>query len=296
MNVHHVELFYYVAKHGGVSAAARHIPYGIQQPAISAQVMQLEETLGVVLFQRRPFALTAEGKVLFDHIAPFFGRLNEIEFQLRGGAETRLRLAAPEIVQREYLPGLLSRMKKRIKGFHFTLTNGRQQEIEPLLLAGEADLGLAIATSKPLAGVNSRELMSLKPVLLVPEKSRIFKAEDLLKLDRIDIPLITQDKAEALVKSFGEDLQKRGITWVPTLMLGSLDIIGRYVAQGFGIGLAVSVPQIHLSKGVREVPLEGFRPLSFSLLWRGRMTAVQEAFADEAAGLAEMLMRARDGG
>lgn len=291
MNVHHVELFYYVAKHGGVSAAARHIPYGIQQPAISAQVMQLEDALGVTLFQRRPFALTTEGRVLYDHIAPFFGGLNELEFRLRGGADTRLRLAAPEIVQREYLPGLLSRMKKRIKGFHFTLTNGRQQEIEPLLLAGEVDLGLAIATSKPMAGVNARELMSLKPVLLVPEKSRIFKAEDLLKLDRIDIPLITQDKAEALVKSFAEDMQKRGITWVPSLMLGSLDIIGRYVAQGFGIGLAVSVPQIHVCKGVREVPLEGFRPLSFALLWRGRMTAVQEAFADEAAALAGILLR-----
>ena len=36
MNVHHLELFYHVAKYGGVSAAARHMPYGIQQPAISA--------------------------------------------------------------------------------------------------------------------------------------------------------------------------------------------------------------------------------------------------------------------
>jgi DNA-binding transcriptional LysR family regulator len=42
MNVHHLELFYYVARHGGVSAAARAMPYGIQQPAISAQILQLE--------------------------------------------------------------------------------------------------------------------------------------------------------------------------------------------------------------------------------------------------------------
>lgn len=28
MNVHHLELFYYVAKHGGISAAVRRIPYG----------------------------------------------------------------------------------------------------------------------------------------------------------------------------------------------------------------------------------------------------------------------------
>ena len=52
MNVHHLELFYYVAKHGGISAAVRKIPYGIQQPAISGQMTKLEQDLGVRLFER----------------------------------------------------------------------------------------------------------------------------------------------------------------------------------------------------------------------------------------------------
>ena len=50
MNIHHLELFYYVACHGGISEAVRHMPYGIQQPAVSDQVIQLEEFLGVTLF------------------------------------------------------------------------------------------------------------------------------------------------------------------------------------------------------------------------------------------------------
>ena len=33
MNIHHLELFYYVAKFGGISEAVRNMPYGIQQPA-----------------------------------------------------------------------------------------------------------------------------------------------------------------------------------------------------------------------------------------------------------------------
>ena len=53
MNIHHLELFYYVARHGGIMEAVRNIPYGIQQPAISGQVAQLEEHLGVRLFERR---------------------------------------------------------------------------------------------------------------------------------------------------------------------------------------------------------------------------------------------------
>ena len=110
MNVHHLELFFYVARHRGVSAAARHMPYGVQQPAISAQILQLEDSLGSTLFHRRPFKLTKEGEQLYKHIAPFFGGLGELGNSLRGGTEKRLRIAAPEIVQRDYLPGLLLRM------------------------------------------------------------------------------------------------------------------------------------------------------------------------------------------
>ena len=50
MNLHHVELFYHVAKHGGISRAVRHMPYGIQQPAVSSQILLLEQDLGVKLF------------------------------------------------------------------------------------------------------------------------------------------------------------------------------------------------------------------------------------------------------
>jgi len=58
MNIHHLELFYYVAQHGGISRAVRHIPYGIQQPAVSSQMLLLEEDLGTRLFERSPFRLT----------------------------------------------------------------------------------------------------------------------------------------------------------------------------------------------------------------------------------------------
>lgn len=61
MNIHHLELFYYVATHGGISEAVRHMPYGIQQPAVSSQILQLEDDLGVKLFNRRPFQLTEAG-------------------------------------------------------------------------------------------------------------------------------------------------------------------------------------------------------------------------------------------
>src|SRR3989442_11808066 len=121
MNIHHLELFYYVAKHGGVSAAARRIPYGIQQPAISAQIIQLEDNLGTTLFNRRPFKLTKPGEELFRFIEPFFGGVDEVEKRLRGGGEVNIRIGAAETIQREYLPRPLKAMRKRFPKMNFTL-------------------------------------------------------------------------------------------------------------------------------------------------------------------------------
>ena len=99
MNIHHLELFYYVAKHEGISGAVRNMPYGIQQPAVSAQVIQLENDLGITLFQRRPFELTAAGEELYGFIAPFFEGLEEVSQKIRGGvAQTILPLQSSGII------------------------------------------------------------------------------------------------------------------------------------------------------------------------------------------------------
>src|SRR4030095_11812190 len=97
MNIHHLELFYYVARHGGISEAVRNMPYGIQQPAMSSQVIQLEEQLGVILFQRRAVPLPPAGQELFQFIRPFFDNLDQVEAKLRsGGKYEHLRVGAAE--------------------------------------------------------------------------------------------------------------------------------------------------------------------------------------------------------
>src|SRR5207302_6157429 len=106
MNIHHLELFYYVARHGGIVPAVRNMPYGIQQPAVSGQIAQLEESLGTKLFNRRPFALLPAGIELFEFIRPFFGDVDKIGDAIRGGTSQQLRIAAPAIVLHDYLPAL----------------------------------------------------------------------------------------------------------------------------------------------------------------------------------------------
>jgi len=114
MNIHYLELFYYVAKYGGIGEAVRHMPYGIQQPAMSSQIIQLEESLGLALFQRRPFQLSAAGGELYEFIKPFFDNLQATTERLRsGGRFQHLRVGAAEMILRDHLPVPLQILKKK---------------------------------------------------------------------------------------------------------------------------------------------------------------------------------------
>ena len=282
MNIHHLELFYHVARCRGVSAAARQMPYGIQQPAISAQILQLEDSLGKTLFQRRPFALTSEGETLFAFIEPFFLKLPAIAERLRGGADQSLRISCPEIVQRDYLPALLAGVRARVPGFRFTLDCGRVEDIEGLLRAGKIDLGLATSTGPKDKDIRHHELLRLPLVLLVPEDCGIASAEEILSLDRIDLPLITLLHGEPAVVAFQHELQKRKIEWFPMLELASLDLVARFVSEGYGAGLAMDIPGTQRPPGLRALPLPGFPEISFYALTLGTHPPMVDLFITEA--------------
>jgi DNA-binding transcriptional LysR family regulator len=293
MNVHHLELFYYVAKHGGVSAAARLMPYGIQQPAISAQILQLEDSLGATLFHRRPFKLTPQGETLFEFIEPFFGGLVPMGQRLRGGAENQLRIAAPEIVQNDYLPLLLKQIRAKMPKFHFTLTTARINTIENQLLSQEVDVGFASIMGKCQEGIQHRELMRLPMTLLVPAASSITTADEVFSQDRIHDALITLPSAEPVCRLFQEELQKRKLDWFPTQELSSLDLVSRYVTEGFGIGLSLAAPLRRWPKGVRALPLPGFPDIVFGALWAGRLSPMGTLVIEEAEALVQAMARAK---
>lgn len=116
MNIHHLELFYYVARFGGITEAVHNMPYGIQQPAVSSQLIQLEEVLGVTLFRRRPFALTAAGKDLYAFVEPFFGNIEAMALKLQGGVVRHISIGASEIVLRDHLPFIVKEAQEPHQG------------------------------------------------------------------------------------------------------------------------------------------------------------------------------------
>jgi DNA-binding transcriptional LysR family regulator len=281
MNIHHLELFYYVARHGGITEAVRNIPYGIQQPAVSGQVAQLEEYLGVTLFQRRPFGLTPPGQKLYQFIEPFFANLDRMAGELQGGKVRQIRIGASTIVLREHLPEVCQSVRKRFPNLKIYLREGYPQEFENLLQKGELDLAITAMEKKPAAGLHSVALVELPLVLLVEKGSRITAPDQLWKRDKIEEPLICLPAAEVVTKNFQQGLGRLGVDWFPSLEVSSIELIEAYVAGGFGIGVSVHVPQGRLPANVRALPLPDFAPVILGVLWRGKTSALLQAFLDE---------------
>ena len=281
MNIHHLELFYYVARHGGITEAVRNIPYGIQQPAISGQVAQLEEYLGVTLFQRRPFALTPPGEKLYQFIQPFFANLNLIASELQGGKARQIRIGASTMVLRDHLPDVFQSVRKRFPNLKISLREGYPQDFEGLLLKEELDLAVTAIEKKPASGLRSVALAELPLVLLVHKSSPVTAADQLWQRDKIEEPLICLPAAEAVCKNFQQGLSRLNVDWFPNIEVSSLDLIETYVANGFGIGLSVQVPKAKLSPNARAVPLPDFAPVILGVMWRGKTSALLQAFLDE---------------
>jgi DNA-binding transcriptional LysR family regulator len=289
MNIHHLELFYYVARFGGISEAVRNIPYGIQQPAVSGQIAQLEEFLGTTLFHRRPFSLTPPGEKLYNFIKPFFAGLDTLTTELQGGTTHQVRIGSSDVVLRDHLPELLQIVKKKFPQVKVALREGYQPELESMLQKQEIDLAVTLMEKKAPAGLHTQALLELPLILMVDKESPITSAEELWKKDRIQDPLICLPESEAICKNFQQGLSRLGVDWFPSIEVSSVDIIQTYVTSGFGIGLTVSIPKTKLSPKVRTIPLPNFTPVVMGALWRGKLSPPMQLILEELQRRARVL-------
>jgi DNA-binding transcriptional LysR family regulator len=297
MNIHHLELFYYVAKYEGITAAVRKMPYGIQQPAVSGQILQLERELGVKLFSRRPFALTPAGDELYDYLYPFFSRLGDVEARLKGEESRHLRIAASASVLRNHLPDLLGEMRAEEPDLRLTLREVEPADIHGLLMNQQVDVAVSIIYGRLTDGLQAVELLKLSLVLLVPEEWKVRKLADVLVDDPYShgkiakFPLVGLPPSEVLGKLFQEALDERDINWIPSLEVDSLDLIGEYAVRGFGVGLGVAIPGKEPPAGLRAIKLHGFPPLVIGALYQGSLKPIAKGFLEKARKRAKVLAK-----
>ncbi|MBL9128815.1 MAG: LysR family transcriptional regulator [Verrucomicrobiales bacterium] len=289
LNIHHLELFYYVAKHGGIAQAVRNMPYGIQQPAISAQIIALEDQLGVTLFRRRPFELTQSGKEVLAFVEPFFSGLDDLEARIRGVVSERLRVGASQTVLKEHLPAVLRALREKHPRLKLVLRAGYQQELERMLTAGEIDVAVTVIDRTIASGLKARTLIELPMALYVPKGSRIRSADEFLASDRIEEPLISLRPDEALPRLFQQELAKRGLAWPISIEAGTLELVTTYAAEGFGVGLGVEIPGTKGPAHVKVLALGDYPRLTIGLIWVEKLSPVALALGDQLDAAARAL-------
>jgi len=267
MNVHHLELFYYVAKYEGITSAVKKMPYGIQQPAVSGQILQLEASLGVKLFNRRPFALTPEGEDLYDYLYPFFSRMGMVEEHLKGELKNHLRICASASVLRHHLPDVLEGMKLKNEDLRLSLKEVEPSAIHRNLANQEADIAISVINGKLGEGMKCIELLKLPLILLLPQTIKVNSLDEIIEPAengslRAKIPLVGLPSNETIQQIFQKQLTDMDLKWDVSVEVTSLDVVQSYVKRGFGAGVSVAIPgRVNNIEGCNVVSLDHFPPL-----------------------------------
>jgi len=188
-------------------------------------------------------------------------------------------LGASATILREHFPEILATHRRNYPALALTLRQVNQGEAEIRLLNQEIDLAITELEAKPPAGIKSATLLELPLVLLVPRNSKLRSAHDLLNRDPIRESLISLPGDEAISRLFQRGLRQAGVEWATRIDVASLDLVGTYVVNGFGIGVSVLLDA--MPTGTRALALPGFPTLVLGALWRGALLPVAQSFLEE---------------
>src|SRR6266568_3372562 len=145
LNLHQLATFQVVAKHCSYVRAAEELHFS--QPAVSAQIRQLEETLGVKLFDQigRKTHLTHSGEELYLYSQKIFTLIDEtLETMesLRSPHYGRLSVGADTTVGTYVIPGLLGKFHQFYSEVEITLDVVNRAALVDALVNNRIDMAI----------------------------------------------------------------------------------------------------------------------------------------------------------
>jgi len=268
-NLHHLELFYYVAKAKGVSQAAKIIPYGVQQPAISQQMKRLEEDLGVALFERRPFSLTPAGESLFKFLSKFFDNIDGELANLKGRAGVRLRFGCPSVISSHYLSSLIRDAVSKFPALRPCIYELDGMANVASLINRETDIAISFSIPERSSAMEIRPLYEFPMCIIAPKGHRFAGKGFWPKSDFASERWIAVQESSGGTHELRVGLSQFGLAPEFSASTNSVEAALDYVELGLGLALmAMPPPDMLKGRAVECIPCkEIFGSLALSVAW-----------------------------
>lgn len=144
MDLHQLKTFVTVAREGSITRASGLLH--LSQPAVSAHIKAMEDTLGLSLFERtaRGMSLTRDGQRLLAKAEQTLAAHQELMAEAtrsKGELTGKLRLGAGSNSSNEAIGRLLTVLSERCPGVEVALTHRTSQEVLAGIRNGSLDAG-----------------------------------------------------------------------------------------------------------------------------------------------------------
>jgi DNA-binding transcriptional LysR family regulator len=287
MQIARLEGFYWVARTGGYAAAARAFPYPLTQSAVFQQVRKLEDELGVRLFEqvgKAQVRLTAPGRQLYDHAAPFFEGLPAVERALKAATPAReLRLGAEALILQQVLPGWIRRLQRREPGLLLDVRELAAPDPE-VVRGGEVDLAVAYFPGALPPGLASRPVATLSSYLVVPASGELARRRGLGLRQLAGETFVTYNPGTIHHELQRRALARSGAAPARVISASTTEAILGMVAAGVGWSLVPSIDEAWLRR--RGIVARPFAPgqgrFTVRAVWR--VTGAANPAVDAALG------------
>ena len=145
MNFTHLTAFFSVARTGSVTAASERLH--VSQPALTREIRDLEERLGVLLFDRLPRGMkpTEAGRMLAEYAAKIFQLADAAEHaigEFTGLTRGRLGIATCRTIGDYLLPAVLHEYRKLYPSIAVDVAVSNTGQVEEAVLSYNQQIGL----------------------------------------------------------------------------------------------------------------------------------------------------------
>ncbi|MGD9368913.1 MAG: LysR family transcriptional regulator [Desulfobacteraceae bacterium] len=251
MEFRHLNAFLMVAKQLSFYKAAQRLHYA--QSSISAQIMALEDELGVKLFDRlgRSILLTEAG----ERLMPFAEKIVALTHESRsalGKPKTlkgALTVRVPETLAVCHLPAILERFRARYPQVHLRFITCTHDKLAKDLRKGVTDLAFLITDSISGADLDIEKL-GFETLVLVARPDHSLVQMDRVATQQLGGETLLLSRTDCSYRRIMEKILDRARIGVKkTVELNSVAAIKACVCRGLGITI---IPRITVEQELQE--------------------------------------------